>query len=65
MGYVLNLLNILEQTPKLMYRPAGRDSYINITDAFDEIFNRLDLIEARLNNMELQNVKTNAPAAIR
>ena len=43
-----------------MYRPPGRESHINITDAFDEIFNRLDLIEARLNNMELENAKTNA-----
>ena len=44
-----------------MYRPAGRDEYINITDAFDEIFNRLDLIEARLHNMDSQQCQDKCP----
>ena len=37
-------MNILEQNEKieLMYRPPGRESHINITEALDEIFHRLD-----------------------
>ena len=35
-----------------MYRPPGRDEYINITEAFDELYNKLECIEAKLNNME-------------
>ena len=47
-----DLVNILEKPPKLMYRPPGRDEYINITEAFDELYNKLECIEAKLNNME-------------
>ena len=42
-----------------MYRPPGRDEYINIVEAFDELYNKLECIEAKLNNMELNNVNAN------
>jgi len=40
--------NILDKPPKLMYRPPNRDEYLNIADALDELFNRLDKLEERL-----------------
>ena len=43
-----------------MYRPPGRNEYINIVEAFDELYNKLESIEAKLNNMELNHAKTNA-----
>ena len=45
-----------------MYRPPGRDEYINIVEAFDELYTKLESIEAKLNNMELNHGKTNAPS---
>lgn len=45
-----------------MYRPPGRDEHINIVEALNEIYTKLDLIEAKLNNMEKQNGKANAHA---
>ncbi len=38
----------MDKPPKLMYRPPGRDEYLNIADALDELFNRLDKLEERL-----------------
>jgi len=35
-----------------MYRPPDRDEYLNIADALDEIFNRLESIEAKLKSLE-------------
>ena len=35
-----------------MYRPPDRDEYINICVALDELYNKLESIEAKLNNME-------------
>jgi hypothetical protein len=47
-------VNILEQpdTVELMYRPPGRSEHINITEALDEIFHRLDSIENTLTKLE-------------
>jgi hypothetical protein len=44
--------NTLDTPPKLMYRPPDRDEYLNIADALDEIFNRLESIEAKLKSLE-------------
>ena len=52
MGIAHYHLNTLEKPPKLMYRPPNRDEYINIVEAFDELYNKLESIEAKLNNME-------------
>ena len=49
---VLFRVNILDNDVKLMYRPPGRDEYINIVEAFDELYHKLEDIEAKLNNME-------------
>ena len=48
------LVSILEQNEKveLMYRPPGRESHINITEALDEIFHRLNSIETTLSKLE-------------
>jgi len=35
-----------------MYRPPDRDEYLNIAEALDEIFNRLEAIESKLNSEE-------------
>ena len=45
-------VSFLEKQPKLFYRPPERDEYLNIAEALDEIFERLDSIEDKLNNME-------------
>ena len=44
--------NILDNPPKLYYRPPDRDKYLQIAEALDEIFNRLSAIEEKLNTME-------------
>ena len=44
---------------KLMYRPPGRENHLNIAEALDEIFNKLDLIESKLQNMELNHANPN------
>ena len=54
MGYPLVHLCILDKQPKLFYRPPDRDEYLNIAEALDEIFDRLDSIEAKLKSMEKQ-----------
>ena len=38
----------MDKPPRLMYRPPGRDEYLNIADALDELFNRLDKLEETL-----------------
>ena len=38
----------MEGPVELMYRPPGRKEHVNITEALDEIFNRLDKIEEAL-----------------
>ena len=48
MAIVPDPVNILDQPPKLMYRPPNRDEYLNIADALDELFNRLDKLEETL-----------------
>ena len=48
------MTNSLSQPPKLFYRPPDRDEYLNIAEALDEIFDRLDSIEAKLKSMEKQ-----------
>jgi len=48
-------VNILEKPPKLMYRPPNRDEYINIVDAFNELYNKIEEIEAKLIKMEKSN----------
>jgi len=45
----------MDKPPKLMYRPPNRDEYINITQAFDELYQKLEDIEAKLNNMEINH----------
>ena len=47
-------VNSFEKQPKLFYRPPERDEYLNIAEALDEIFDRLDSIEAKLKSMEKQ-----------
>ena len=47
-----DLVNTLEKPPKLMYRAPNRDKYMQVAEALDEIFNRLEAIEQKLNNME-------------
>ena len=42
-------MNILDNPPKLMYRPPGRDEYINIAEALDELYTKMESIEAKLN----------------
>lgn len=44
--------NILDPNVKLMYKPPNRDEYINIVEAFDELYQKLEDIEAKLNNMD-------------
>jgi len=41
-----------ELPPRLMYRPPGREKHINITEALDELFNRLESIESKLKSLE-------------
>jgi len=36
-----------------MYRPPNRDEYINITQAFDELYQKLENIVVKLNNLEI------------
>ena len=49
-------VNTLDKPPKLMYRPPGRDGYLNIADALDELFNRLDKLEESLcDNTQAEN----------
>ena len=43
-----NQVNTLDKPPKFMYRPPGRDEYINIADAFDELYNRIKELETQL-----------------
>ena len=38
-----------------MYRPPGVDKYIQIAEALDELFNRLDAIESKLKSFEVEN----------
>ena len=45
----------MDKPPKLMYRPPRRDKYLNIADALDELFNRLDAIESKLKSFEVEN----------
>lgn len=45
-------VNILDPNVKLMYKPPNRDEYINIVEAFDELYQKLEDIEAKLNTME-------------
>jgi len=47
-----NRVCILDKPPKLMYRPPNRDKYLQVAEALDEIFNRLEAIEKKLNTME-------------
>ena len=35
-----------------MYRPPNRDKYLEIAEALDEVFNRLEAIESQLKTME-------------
>ena len=42
-------LPTMDKPPKLMYRPPRRNEYLNIAEALDELFNRLDAIESKLN----------------
>ena len=60
MANVLYPVNSLDQNIKLMYRPPGRPIHINIVEALDEIYNKLDLIEAKLDNMEKNYGQTDA-----
>ena len=48
-------VNSLEKQPKLMYRPPNRDEYINIVDAFNELYTKIEDLEAKLNKMENPN----------
>ena len=48
MDIVPDPVNTLDTPPKLMYRPPNRDEYLNIADALDELFNRLDKLEESL-----------------
>lgn len=52
----LHQVNILEnqkqKPPKLMYRPPNTDKYVQIAEALDELFNRLEAIETKLESME-------------
>ena len=45
-------VSALENPPKLMYRPPNRDKYVQIAEALDELFNRLEAIETKLESME-------------
>ena len=54
MDTALDPVSSLDKQPKLFYRPPGRDEYLNIAEALDEIFERLDSIEAKLKSMEKQ-----------
>ena len=45
-------LPTMDKPPQLMYRPPDRDEYINICVALDELYNKLESIEAKLINME-------------
>lgn len=45
----------MDQNVELMYRPPGRDTHINIVDALNELFERIDKIESILSDMELNN----------
>ena len=38
-----------------MYRPPNRDEYINIVDAFNELYTKIEDLEAKLNKMENPN----------
>ena len=49
-----DLVSSLDKQTKLFYRPPDRDEYLNIAEALDEIFERLDSIEAKLKSMEKQ-----------
>ena len=42
-----------------MYRPPGRETHLNIAEALDEIYKKLDLIESKLKNMELNHANPN------
>lgn len=48
MDTVPDPVNTLDTPPKFFYRPPGRDEYLNIADALDELFNRLDKLEETL-----------------
>jgi len=52
MDTVPGRVSSLDNPPRLFYRPPDRDEYLNIAEALDEIFERLDSIEDKLNNME-------------
>ena len=41
-----------KKPPKLMYRPPKVDKYIQIAEALDELYNRLEAIETKLESME-------------
>ena len=48
--------NTLDKPPKFYYRPPGRDEYLNIADALDELFNRLYKLEELLcDNTQAEN----------
>ena len=48
----LNLLENKVNNMKLMYRRPGSENYENITQVLDNIFDKLETIEERLNNKE-------------
>jgi len=45
----------MEQKVELMYRPPGREAHINIVEALNELFERIEVIESKLSKIELNN----------